>query len=127
MKAYSLDLRERVMAACEAGRRTADVAQSFSVSRSWVRRLKQRRREGKPLAAAGRAVPDQRALKDAERGVLRGLVEADPDATLEQLRERVAASAGKVASASAVWRALSDLALTLKKSRRTPPSGSGRT
>jgi len=40
-----MDLRERVIAACDRGQRTKDVAKTFGVSPSWVRRLKQHRRE----------------------------------------------------------------------------------
>ena len=42
MRAYSMDLRERVWADCRAGMKTPAVAQKYSVSASWVRRLKQR-------------------------------------------------------------------------------------
>ncbi len=45
MEAYSLDLRKRVLAACDAGQSTKKVAEQFDVSPAWVRRLKQRRRE----------------------------------------------------------------------------------
>ena len=45
MEAYSMDLRKRVLAACDAGHGTTQVAKSFDVSPAWVRRLKQRRRE----------------------------------------------------------------------------------
>ncbi|MBU0716639.1 MAG: helix-turn-helix domain-containing protein [Planctomycetes bacterium] len=45
MKAYSMDLRKRVLAMCDAGRTTREVARVFYVSEPWVRRLKQRRRE----------------------------------------------------------------------------------
>src|SRR5262249_25882235 len=45
MKAYSMDLRARVLAACDDGRGTAEAAEAFAVSPAWVRRIKQRRRE----------------------------------------------------------------------------------
>lgn len=45
MQAYSLDLRTRVLADCDRGLSTRAVATKYSVSESWVRRLKQRRRE----------------------------------------------------------------------------------
>ena len=42
MKAYSMDLRERVVAACDAGDDTREeIAARFSVSVAWVRRLLQ--------------------------------------------------------------------------------------
>ncbi|MCH7871386.1 MAG: helix-turn-helix domain-containing protein [Planctomycetes bacterium] len=45
MSAQSMDLRLRVLADCDAGLPTKQVAQKYSVSRTWVRWLKQRRRE----------------------------------------------------------------------------------
>src|SRR5262249_23722366 len=45
MKPYSMDLRERVLADCDAGLPTGPGAAKDRVSPSWVRRLKQRRRE----------------------------------------------------------------------------------
>ena len=45
MRAYSTDLRGRVLAACEAGMGTAEAAETFAVSESWVRRVKQRFRD----------------------------------------------------------------------------------
>jgi len=45
MRPYSLDLRERVLADCDAGMSTKQVAEKYRVCAAWVRRLKQRRRE----------------------------------------------------------------------------------
>ena len=45
MRAYSMDLRERVLRDSDAGMKAAAVAVTYHVSASWVRRLKQRRRE----------------------------------------------------------------------------------
>ena len=45
MRAYSPDLRERVLADCGAGMSTDQVAAKYRVSASWVRRPKQRLRE----------------------------------------------------------------------------------
>jgi transposase len=51
MAAYSMDLRERVVAACDEGIDTrAAIAERFSVSESWVRRLLQRRRDSGSIA-----------------------------------------------------------------------------
>ena len=62
MRAYSTDLRGRILAACEGGMGTAEAAETFAVSASWVRRIKQRYRdEGEvapaPRPAAGRPRP----------------------------------------------------------------------
>ena len=45
MQAYSMDLRERALLDSDAGMKAADVAVQYRVSGSWVRLLKQRRRE----------------------------------------------------------------------------------
>ena len=44
-RAYSQDLRDRVLAAYGRGMRTQQIAEVFGVSKAWARRLKQRRRE----------------------------------------------------------------------------------
>lgn len=41
--AYSMDLRQRVIADCDRGLKTNAVALKYSVSSAWVRRLKQHR------------------------------------------------------------------------------------
>ena len=50
MKAYSMDLRKRVLAMCDAGHGTTQVARLVHVSPAWIRRLKQRRREDGQIA-----------------------------------------------------------------------------
>ncbi len=45
MKAYSMDLRRRILAACNRGEGTRFVADRFGVSPAWIRRLKQRFRD----------------------------------------------------------------------------------
>ena len=45
MRAYSMDLRERALLDSDAGMKAADVAAKYRVSGSWVRLLKQRRRD----------------------------------------------------------------------------------
>ena len=50
MHAYSLDLRERVVADREAGLQTAEVARKYRVSPAWVRRLMQRYRASGQIA-----------------------------------------------------------------------------
>jgi transposase len=124
MAPYSMDLRTRVLADCDAGLPAKEVATKFRVSRSWVNRLVQRRRE------TGEVVPRQQTVfkKQAFAGQedrLRALVDAQPDRTLAELREVLHSSA----SLSSVWRALDRLQLTVKKNdirrRTTPPRHRG--
>ena len=119
MKAYSMDLRERVVAACDARDGTREqIAARFPVSVSWVRDLMRRWRETGSIAprphGGGRAPAFD--AEAAER--LRDAVRADPDATLGGLAE----GAGVACCPSAVHRALVRLGITRKKSRGGPPS-----
>ena len=113
MAAYSMDLRERVVAACDEGVDTrAEVAERFSVSESWVRRLLQRRRETGSLAPKPHGGGHPPSFEGEAAGRLRAAVAAAPDATLKEL----AAAVGVACSTSATDRALSRLGITRKKS-----------
>ncbi len=109
MRAYSMDLRERVLADCDAGQTTKPVAEKYGVSGTWVRSLKQRRRETGEIAprkGGGRK-------RKIDRVRLAELVREDPDATLAELRERLAIRC----ALSAIWTVLRELKVTFKKSR----------
>lgn len=121
MKAYSIDLRRRVLAACDAGRPTLIVARTFGVSPAWVRRLKQHRRECDGDIAL-RPGGGSRGRK-IDRGRLAELVKEQPDATLAELRDRL----GVLVTPWAVGLALRQLKLTYKKRRSMPPSRTGPT
>jgi transposase len=115
MKAYSMDLRERVIGACDLGGGTKAVAKTFGVSPAWVRRLKQHRRErGDILPRNGGG---SRGCK-IDRARLAELVAEQPDATLAELRERLRISV----TLWAICKALRELKLSYKKSRPMPPS-----
>ena len=111
-KAYSLDLRQRVIADCDAGLGTKAVAQKYTVSPAWVRRLKQHRRErGDIVPRRGGGSRGTRF----DRQQLRLLVEQHPDATLVELRDRL----GVNVTPWSICKALRALGLTFKKSRST--------
>lgn len=117
--AYSQDLRVRVFAACDRGMPTAQVADVFGVSPAWVRRLKQRRREHGEITP--RPMGGAMVIKiDPTR--LAQLVKEQPDATLEELRQRL----GGVRTTSAVCMALQRLGLSFKKRRSTRRSRTAR-
>jgi transposase len=123
MEAYSMDLRKRVLAACDAGKGTREVARVFGVSEAWVRRLKQRRREWGRIEPLPRNSGRKPALDEAGRAHLAALVREKPDATLEELR---AALPVRI-SIGALWSTLKKLEFSFKKSPCTRPSKSGRT
>ena len=115
-----MDLRERVIGDCDAGMKTKQVAEKYKVSRAWVRRLKQHRRERGDIVP--RTGGGSRGCK-IDRGRLAELAKEKPDATLVELRDRLGASV----TPWAVGKALRELKLTYKKSRSTRPSRTART
>jgi transposase len=122
MRAYSADLRERVLADCDAGSGTRAVATKYRVSESWVRRLKQvRRQTGRTTPADQRRGPTPGWVAHAD--AIRAAVAADPDATLAEYRQRFALPLSR----SALARALAALGLSRKKSRSGPASRTART
>jgi transposase len=119
MRAYSTDLRERVVAACDAGGATREqIAARFSVSIAWIRRLLQRRRETGSIEPRPRGGGRAPAFDAEAQRRLREAVRADDDATLEEL----ARAAGVACGPSAVHKTLARLGITRKKSRGGPPS-----
>src|SRR5689334_21744332 len=109
MKAYSMDLRERVLKDCDAGMRTAALATKYAVSSAWVRRLKQRRRlTGRVAPTTQRHGP--RPTWQAHAESIRAAVHREPDLTLREYLARLAAPLSK----SALARGLAALGLSRK-------------
>ncbi len=122
MKPYSMDLRERVLAACDDGTGTAEVAETFEVSAAWVRRLKQRRRETGQIGprVPARFGPKPALADDADR--LRQVVRDHPGLSAAEYRDRLEVGVVPLT----VWRALRRLGFTFKKvtpGSRTGPAG----
>jgi transposase len=124
MKTYSYDLRERVVRACDEHRGTRQrVADLFGVRTAWIRRLLQRRRETGTFAARPHAGGPPAKLTPDRRDRLAVLVTEQPDATLAELRDRLAAAV----HVSTVARALARLGLPVKKKSGGRPSRTART
>jgi len=113
MAPYSMDLRKRVARAWDAGMNAESVAAKYEVSRAWVHRLIQRRRETGSLAPRKQTKFRERALAEAEEQRLSALITAQPDATLAELRDALPTTA----ALSTLWRAIERLQLTVKKNR----------
>lgn len=111
MAPYSMDLRQRVARAWDAGADAEDVAATYAVSRAWVHRLIQRRRETGSLAPRKQAKFRHRVLTAREEERLVTLITARPDATLTELRDALPTTA----ALSTVWRTIGRLGFTLKK------------
>ncbi len=131
MKAYSQDLRERVLRAVDQGRSRAEIVQLFGISLATLTRyMKQWREEGhvRPKAIPGRP-PKKRT--QVEANVLPQL-QAHADATLEQHCAMWEQTHGERVSRWTMSRAIKRLGWTRKKShwrrrsamkRSEPPGG----
>jgi transposase len=116
-KAYSMDLRKRVIEACDEGQTIAQVSKRFRVSTSFVEKLQQRRRESGTLAPKPHGGGRQPRLSPEHDQRLRALLAAKPDTTLAELREKL----GIKVHLSSLWYRLQRLGLRFKKN-----AGSGR-
>lgn len=116
MKAYSLDLRQRVVAAYEKGQSSiAEVAEQFNVGQTFVKKmLRQQREQGSvaPLAHGGGRQP---SLSEKEHRILRQKVKAQPDISLAELQEHLSARVGVQVSVPTIHRSLRASGLSHKK------------
>lgn len=121
MKPYSKEFRGQVLAACDKGRSTREVATYFEVSESWVRRVKQERRELNKIGPClkRRRVPLWAPLVDQ----MREAIHQKPDLTLRELKTELRTDL----SVQTLCTALKHLRLTVQKKSSSPQSGSGRT
>ena len=110
MRAYSMDLRDRVLRDSDAGLPVAAVAVQYHVSASWVRRLKQRRRETGEVAPRQQRYGRHPVLAP-QLHTLAALIQEQPDRTLADLQVAL----GTSASLATIWRAVKQLGFTLKK------------
>ena len=112
MAAYSMDLRTRVLQDWDEQMRAEAIAAKYRVSRAWVHRLVQRRRETGEIGP--RRQTRFRALALAgQEDRLRALINAKPDQTLAELKAALPTSA----TLATIWRTLERLDLTFKKTR----------
>ena len=115
MKAYSIDLRERVVSSVESGECTIPkAAKRFKVSEPSVERWLARKRATGSCAPMPHAGGVSRTLAAAEAAI-RAAVKAHPDATLQELCERVEHETQLQSDPSMMCRELARLKLPLKK------------
>jgi transposase len=119
--AYSVDLRERVLANLkeESMRRTA---KRFRMSLSSVYRIKRHDEETGQLKA--KTPPGRRpAINEPGEAWLRALIDQASDLTLATLCERDEQSQGRKVSPSAMDRTLKRMRISLKKDVLRPETG----
>lgn len=114
MKTYSVDLRERAVAALSKGHSLSQVQEMFGISRSSLERWRTCVSQGESLAPRPRQGRPRR-VRPEDENALRAQVEAYPDATLDEhlLMWR---SQGHCLSRATIDRAIKALGLTHKKS-----------
>jgi transposase len=109
MQSYSKEMRRDVLAACDAGEGTRSVALRFGCSESWVRRVKQERRE---LGKTAPATTRRRVPRWApHREQIEHIVDERPDITLQELKDELQIDLSR----QTLCTALRKLKLTLKK------------
>jgi len=120
-QAYGQDLRDRVLACSALPLR--EVAARFGVSASYVSKARVRLRrlgEATPGPQHNHVPPRLAPFTDA----LRAKIEADPDATLRELRDWVEQEHGVRVSHPVMWTVVAQLGLTLKKTSPRRRAGS---
>jgi transposase len=115
MKGYSIDLRQRVLAAVARGMPRQDVVTTFGVSVGTIKRLLAKQRTGAdltPRASDGR----RRTIAPAQYAALQAQLDAHPDATFAQHADLWNAVHGTSLSQWTLGRAIRRLQWTRKKS-----------
>lgn len=116
MKAYSLDLRRRVLSAALRGDRTIpQVAELFGVSTAFVNKMLRLHRAGTDLAPRPHGGGYPARLLPRHEKLLRSEIRRRKDSTLEELRAHLAEKEALAVSVSTVSRALIRLDLPRKK------------
>ena len=84
MNTYPIELRQRVVKAIDSKISTKEeIAKTFSVSTSWIRKLLQRRRETCSIDPLPRTQGRKPAFRGAALEQLNNFIQNNPDATLE--------------------------------------------
>ena len=120
MEPYAAEFRGEVLAACDANEGTRDIAVRFKVSESWVRIIKQQRRETgqvAPKTAAPRQ-PKWHAWADW----LLAKITARPDVYLRELQNDLKQELGEEVCLMTICNACRALEQSRKKRRRLPAS-----
>jgi transposase len=125
VRAYSLDLRERVVAAVMAGASIRTVASRFEVSETSVVRWSQLFRASGSVAAKP-LIGRRPSVLVGERDWLLARIAEQPDLTLRALLAELI-ERGVVVSYHALWDAYAREGITFKKKACTPPSRTART
>lgn len=131
VKAFSLDLRERAVALCDADElKRVEIARLLGVSTDWLHKLLRQRCLLGHLAPLAHGGGRPALLSEVDLAALRAAWATQPDASLEELAATLrAAGAPASTGTTVVHRACKALGLTRKKrrsGRRRPTSRSAK-
>lgn len=119
MNALSLDLRQRILKACDKHDTSrAQVAERFDVSLAMVKKLLSQRRRIGDIGSQRHRCGRKPLIDEGCRAKLRDLVEARPDATLQEMRSIL----GLDCTLVAIHYALIRMGLAYKKRLSMPVS-----
>ena len=120
MDPYKTEFRGDVLAACDAGEGTREVAVRFQVPELWVRRSKQVRRETGQVAP--RTAAQRRPKWHAWADWLAAKIAVHPDVYLRELQAELTQELGEKACLMTICNACRALDQSRKKGRGLPPS-----
>jgi transposase len=127
-RAYSDDLRSKILRAYEGGRLGLEVlAEQFGVSYGYTKKIRRQQLQsgGVERPPQSRYGPVSRVTLEVEEQ-LRSELRRQPDLTLRELAERLERSRQLRLSRTRLWEVLQRLGLRRKKNRSTPASRTAR-
>lgn len=111
---YSMDLRERVMAAIDGGMSTRQAAARFSIGIATAGAWARLKRSTGDVSPARQGKPKGSVL-DVHADFIFGLIEQTPDITLDEIVEHLVAERAVMVVRTAVWKFLDRHDMTHKK------------
>ena len=122
MKAYSTDLRVRILEAVDKGMPKSEAARTFGVSRSSIKRYAAARREGRPLTPK-KHPGSKPKLDERARKILQADVEERPSITLKERCRFLEEMVGISVSESTLSRLLRKMGFSPKDGAWVRPRG----
>src|SRR5215218_9092390 len=121
MKAYSEDLRRKIVDVIERGMPKAEAARTFGIGISTVKRYATKAQRGEPLEP-GKAHGKRPKIDERVGKLLAEDLKEHPFATLRERCEYVEAVSGVSVSRSTMCRAIARIGSRRKKGGEVPPS-----
>jgi transposase len=121
MKAYSIDLREKIVDAIGRGMPKAQAARTFGIGISTVKRYASKAQRGEPLEP-GKAPGKRPKMDERLSKLLKEDLKERPFATLQERCDYVKAISGLSVSRSTMCRAIARIGSTRKKGDKAPQS-----